>query len=165
LARSQLTCRIPQVLFQLRQIVGELLPVLRQFIALLHSGLVLLLVGRSRLPGHTADTIRLAMLFLAETIAFARKGIEFARSLLLLCAAHQARSLAKLVRRPPRCLGTLPLPGATLHLFVSAAQPVQSLRYTRVGSIATAIGLRSTRLRRLRLTRRPRRPTRRRPTR
>ncbi len=155
MARSQLTRRIAQILLQLRQIVRELLPILRQFIALLHSGLVLLLIRRSTLPGHVTDAIRLGMLFLAEAIAFARKGIEFAGSLLLLCAAHQARSLAKLVRRPPRCLGTLPLPGAALHLFVGVAQPVQGLGHARIRSIATAIGLRTARPRRLRLTRRP----------
>ena len=44
LARSQLTCRIPQVLLQLGEIVGELLPVLCQFVALLQPGFVLLLV-------------------------------------------------------------------------------------------------------------------------
>jgi hypothetical protein len=42
----------------------------------------------TRLPGQAPNTIRLGVLFLAQTVAFARQGIELAGSLLLLRAAH-----------------------------------------------------------------------------
>jgi hypothetical protein len=121
LARSQLTSRIPQILLQRREIVGELLPVLCQFVALLQPGFVLLLVRRPRLPGHATDTIRLGVLFFAQAVRLPRQGVEFARGLLLLRAAHQARSLAELISRPPRCLGALLLPSTALHLLIGVA--------------------------------------------
>ncbi len=53
------------VLFQLGEIVRQLLPVLCQFVALLQSGGVLLLIGSAALPGQATDAIRLGVLFLA----------------------------------------------------------------------------------------------------
>jgi hypothetical protein len=88
LGGRQLACRIPQILFQLRQIIGELLAILCQLVPLLQPCRILLLIGSSRLAGHAPNTICLGVLFLAQAVAFARQGIELAGGLLLLRAAH-----------------------------------------------------------------------------
>ncbi len=93
LRRRQFTSRVAQILFQLRKIVGELLAILRQFVARLHPGRilrlrVLVLALTLALAGQAANPIRLGMLFLAQAIALAGERIEFARGLLLLRTAQ-----------------------------------------------------------------------------
>ena len=92
LRRRQVSSCVPQILFQLRKIVGELLAVLRQFVARLHPGRILglrvLVLFTLTLASHAANPIRLGMLFLAQTIALAGERIEFARCLLLLRTAQ-----------------------------------------------------------------------------
>jgi hypothetical protein len=124
LRRRQLTGLIPQILFQLRKIVGQLLPVLRQFVALLQPGCIVRLARCLPTASQPANAIGLGMFFLAQAVAFPGQGIQLARSLLLLRTAHKARRLAKLISRLLSSLRTLRLPGATLHLLISLTQPV-----------------------------------------
>jgi hypothetical protein len=88
LGRRQLASRTPQILLQLREVIGELLAVFRQLVSLLEPCGILLLIRSPRLPGHAPNAIRLGVLFLAQAVGFARQGIELAGGLLLLRAAH-----------------------------------------------------------------------------
>jgi hypothetical protein len=139
LRRRQFTGLIPQILFQLRKIVGQLLPVLRQFVALLQPRCIVRLARCLPTASQPANAIGLGMFFLAQAVAFPRERIQLARGLLLLRTTHKARRLAELISRLLSSLPTLRLPGATLHLLISLAQPVQCLGHARVARASVSI--------------------------
>ena len=140
---SHLTGRIAHVLFQPGKIVGKLLPILCQLVALLQPGCVLCVAGCVRTASQATNAIRLRMLLLAEAVGFTGERIEPARGLLLLRTTHEACSLAQLVSCLPRRFCTLLLAAATLHRLISLAQPVQCLGYTRVARTSVSIRLSS----------------------
>ena len=150
LVGSEIALRVAHLLLQLREIVGQTLALIGEFLRFLvdfpadrnHVGLTeTSCEGRG--TGHLAKLLLLIFFLLSEAIGFARHGVEAAVGVLLLRATEKILRFAETVRGAAR-FGAAGLGAA--HVVVGfASERLQSLRDARIGGIlAGRIALRLT---------------------
>jgi len=136
---SHLAFRIADAFLQLRQLVGELLPLLRKLVALADQLSHIVHVRGTGLPllaGQLVDLVGLRMLLLRQLTRLAREVVDFVRRKLLLCSGKQVGGIAQTVCGLLRGTCALLRRATAFHRIRCLLQTAQRLLNPLISSLA-----------------------------